>query len=127
MTQIKFILFSTVISIFISGCSQPLRTLMDLGSEKNAQGNFVKKQNLKMDMLLQDIKKGRLKKGMSSPFIIARYGEPVLKIKTTFVYRNAVEFFHTPKVYLDFDEKGLLMDIRLENQHEGEIRAKQSQ
>ncbi len=113
--RVKFILFLAF--IFVSGCSQPLRTLMSVGSEQKAQGAYVKRQDRCFDLLMRDIKRERLKIGVSDQYVISRYGEPVLKKGSTFVYRKAVEFLDTPKVYLDFDEKGLLTNIRVQDQN----------
>jgi len=97
---------------FFSGCSQPLRTLMDLSSEQKEQKVFMKKQEAKFNLLLSDIGHGRLKIGTSRFRIVARYGSPVLEEENTLLYRKPAEFLNSPKVYLDFDETDHLMAIR---------------
>ncbi len=97
---------------FFSGCSQPLRTLMDLGSEQKEQQAFVKKQGVKFDLLLSDIRRARLKIGTPRSEIVARYGGPVLEEGNTLLYRKPAEFLNSPKVYLDFDGTDHLVAIR---------------
>ena len=97
---------------FFSGCSQPLRTLMDLGSEQKEQQVFVKRQGAKFNLLQSDIKQDRLKIGTLRSGIVARYGAPVLEEGNTLLYRKPAEFLNSPKVYLDFDGTDHLVAIR---------------
>jgi hypothetical protein len=99
--------------LFCAGCSQPLRTLMDLGSEQNAQQSFVRESDARFKVLLRDVKSGRPKTGSTQEQVVARYGQPVLIERNTFLYRSPVGFFDGPKVYLDFDEKKLLIGARI--------------
>ena len=97
---------------FFSGCSQPLRTLIDLGSEQKEQQVFVKKEEAKFNLLQSDIGHGRLKTGTSRSEIVARYGSPVLEEGNTSLYRKPAKFLNSPKVYLDFDATDRLAAIR---------------
>ena len=97
----------------ISGCSQPLRTLMAVGSEQKAQQSFVKIEEARFKAVLGEARAGRIKKGTARENIVARYGEPIINTESYFLYRDPVGFFDSPKVYLDFDEKGALTGTRI--------------
>lgn len=99
----------------LSGCSQPLRTLMALGHEQEAQQKLVAQENANFKRLWNDVTRGRLKPGVTQQEILNRYGAPVLEQGRTFLYRRPTEYFATPKVYLDFDEKGILTGISKED------------
>jgi hypothetical protein len=51
--------------------------------------------------------------GLRQERVVARYGEPVLREGRTFLYRDPVAFFDSQKVYLSFDEAGLLSSIKV--------------
>lgn len=113
MTQMKDFLWVAGVCCVLAGCSQPLRTLVDLGAEQKNQRALVKKEDVRFKVLLDDIRHGRLKIGTTlRSQVIARYGEPVLVEDKTLLYRRPVEFFNAPKVYLDFDESGRLAAIK---------------
>ncbi|MEK7850062.1 MAG: hypothetical protein AAB213_04545 [Candidatus Omnitrophota bacterium] len=110
----KNILFCGIVVFSLLGCSQPLRTLMDVSSEQKAQQNFIKIEEARFKAVLREARAGRIKKGTVRESIVARYGEPVLNTGSYFLYRGPVDFFDSPKVYLDFDEKGALIGTRIE-------------
>jgi len=95
------------------GCSQPLRTLMAVGNEQKEQAAYVRQKQERFKVLLRDIHRGRLLPGLRQERVVARYGEPVLREDRTFLYRDPVAFFDSPKVYLSFDEAGLLSSIKV--------------
>jgi len=86
---------------------------MDVGSEQKAQQNFIKTEEARFKVVLREARAGRIKKGTARKNIVASYGEPVLDTGATFLYRDPVDFFDSPKVYLDFDEKGELIGTRI--------------
>ncbi len=96
------------------GCSQPLRTLMGVGAEQKAQRSYVRRDESRFKLLLGEARQGRVKTGTTQDRIIARYGQPVVREGVTFLYRDPVAFFNSTKVYMDFDEKGLLKSLRIE-------------
>ncbi len=96
------------------GCSQPLRTLMSVGAEQKAQQKIIETQETRFKNVLKEARAGSIKNGVSRENIIARYGEPVLDKGSYFLYRDPVDYFNSPKVYLDFDEKGALIATRIE-------------
>jgi hypothetical protein len=110
----KNILLCGIAVFLLSGCSQPLRTLMDVGAEQKAQQNFIKIEQARFKAVLREARAGHIKNGTARESIVARYGEPVLSNGSYFLYRDPVGFFDSPKVYLDFDEKGALIGARIE-------------
>jgi hypothetical protein len=113
MTQMKDFLWVAGVCCLLVGCSPPLRTLVDLSAEQKNQRAFVKKEDARFKVLLDDIRYGRLKIGTTlRSQVVARYGEPVLEEDRTLLYRRPVEFFNASKVYLDFDEAGRLAAIK---------------
>jgi len=105
-----------VLSLAIScccGCSQPLRTLIAVGDEQKEQAVYVRQEQARFKALLRDIHRGRLLPGLRQERVLARYGEPVLREGRTFLYRDPVAFFGSPKVYLEFDETDLLSSFKV--------------
>ena len=123
-------LFVCSVLFLISGCSQPLRTLMAVGAEQKQQQAVIRNQNLRFESLLKAARTGSLKSGTAKQAIISRYGSPTLEkippfglqeeknIKTTVLYRSPVGYFNSPKVYLDFDENDILVNMRIEEPYE---------
>ena len=69
---------------------------------------------LKFDLLFKDVESDKIGKGARKEYIISRYGEPVLEDGGVFLYRKSAIFFNSPKVYLEFDDKDILINIRIE-------------
>lgn len=109
----RFFIFA-ILFICATGCSQPLRTLIELGKEKQAQENYVARSRARFKLMLGDIKKGRLKIGTARTRVISLYGKPVLEDGGTLLYRDPVDFLHSAKVYLIFNEDAVLTGIRTE-------------
>ncbi|MDD5019302.1 MAG: hypothetical protein PHH75_01385 [Candidatus Omnitrophica bacterium] len=109
---LKHVVVFLAVSCFC-GCSQPLRTLIDAGNEQKAQGECVARQRTRFEALLRDIKRERLLPGLREERVLARYGDPVLREGRVFLYRDPVDFFGSPKVYLAFDEAGILSSIEV--------------
>ncbi len=110
-----FLLFcAVVLASGLSGCSQPLRTLMALGSEQDGQKRYVESQRQRFKVVLRHARQNRIKYGTARSVVIRRYGEPVLENEGTCLYRDPVDFLHSPKVYMTFDEKQNLLEIRIE-------------
>lgn len=96
---------------------------MDVGAEQKAQQNFVGIEQARFKAVLREARAGRIKKGTTRESIVARYGEPVLDTGAAFLYRDPIGFFDSPKVYLDFDEKGALTGVRIaEREQERNVR-----
>jgi len=121
MSKRVFLIISFL--IFLSGCAkmQHMDKLLDLKSlsdNQTKQEQFLLRQENKFQLLLADVKKGRLKKGISRGSIISRYGEPIsakeiqndARIAEQFVYRHPEQIFGSEKVFLSFDKRGKLID-----------------
>ena len=103
--------------VLICGCGQQLNALIKLNSEQESQQRFVEAQRKKLVALINDIQQGKLEKGITSKQIIRLYGEPVLikelKGQREFLYRDPLDFFASPKVYLFFDQQDILVDFKI--------------
>ena len=116
--KITFLVLAWILGgIVLSGCSQPLRTLMELDKEGKAQQRYVDARDAKFSMLLEDVKKNRLQPGGMKKRVIARYGEPILTDGDTILYRPVTKFFGERKIYLTFDKNDVLKQIKLEEPH----------
>lgn len=87
---------------------------MALGKEQDGQKQYVEKQRSRFKVVLRHARQNRIKKGTARSVIIRRYGEPVLESEGTCLYRDPVDFLNSPKVYLTFDEKQNLLEIKIE-------------
>ena len=99
--------------VFVAGCGQPLRTLMELGAEQDALQRHATSQADRFAVLLRDVESGALAAGTARATIIDRYGEPVLERRDVLLYRSPTAFFEGPKVYLELDTAGVLENIRV--------------
>ncbi|MFA5039193.1 MAG: hypothetical protein WC732_05895 [Candidatus Omnitrophota bacterium] len=109
----KTFAWSLVVLFFCAGCSQPLRTLMELGGEQKAQQAYVRQKQARFEALLRDIERQRLLPGLRKERVVARYGEPVLTEGGVFLYRDPVDFVGAKKVYLEFNDRDLLDSIKV--------------
>jgi len=123
MTLFMKILSLLIIIIFMfTGCAKlkhlpQLLTLKSLGEGQADMDDYVKEQDAKFALMLEDIKKNEIKEHSHQNAIVRHYGEPVFKreitdqddIKEEWLYRRAVEYFKTDKVYMYFDDKGRLI------------------
>ncbi len=100
--------------VFLYGCSQPLRVLMEVDSEQKSQASQVAHQRSLFAALLKDLKRERLKTGTRKSTIVSRYGDPVLEENNSLLYRDPVDFFNSEKVYLSFNDKDELNQIKIE-------------
>lgn len=118
MRDLNFSLRTGISVVFLlgclGGCSQPLRTLMDLSNEQKSQQDYVARERARFKVLLRDAREDRLKAGLAFSDVISRYGTPVLGKDGSFLYRDPVDFFNSPKVYMVFDESDRLTQIRIE-------------
>ncbi|HQP92013.1 MAG TPA: hypothetical protein PLU24_04995 [Candidatus Omnitrophota bacterium] len=87
---------------------------MDLDSEQRSQSSEIAGQRARFKVLLKDVKRNRVKVGMKRNAIIGRYGVPVLEEGNTILYRDPVNFLDSEKIYLTFDDNGILKETNLE-------------
>lgn len=113
---VKLAILLLTLMFSLSGCSQPLKLLMRLNSEDKALSRQLKLGQRRFDLLVRDIERGRLKIGDSEKSILARYGEPVLRLGVEaneqfekLLYRYPMQYFNSSKVYLYFDASDRLM------------------
>ncbi len=110
-----------LVVIFSAGCAklahlQELLTLKAYSDEQEAQTEYVKEQDAKFDKLVQTIKDGKLAAYRNQAQIRKDFGDPVLHREAQrdgvtyqlWLYRYTLRFFDSDKVYLYFDDKGLL-------------------
>lgn len=87
---------------------------MALGKEKKAQEDYVARARSRFKVLLDDLRKDRLKAGTVKTDVTRRYGEPVLEDEGVLLYRDPVDFMHSTKVYLTFDADKRLIKTRID-------------
>jgi hypothetical protein len=112
-----FIIPVLFILLACSACSPELRTLMVISKEQKFQSEYIALQERKFEALLNDIEAERIKAGLTKENCINRYGEPISKKyvdnQEVLLLRRPRDFFPSEKVYLYFDEAGLLKEWSL--------------
>ena len=116
----KIVLFLLGI-IFCFGCAKlehmdQLLTLKAVSDEQERLGKYIEKQYKRFEMLLNAVKADTLKKDTKKKVILKKFGEPISVDEITqndqklelWLYRYSTEFFGSEKVYLYFEENGLL-------------------
>ena len=99
-----------IIMFFVTGCGQHVHTLKQYSKEQDLIARQVETAKKKFNLLVEDIKEEKLEKGISKKRFMRIYGDPVIEIEENeLLYRDPLEFFDTPKVYIYFDEKGKLI------------------
>ena len=102
---------------FLSGCSQPLRTLIRVNKEQESHHRYIDKQNNRFEALVEDIETDDLDLGLSRKRIIARYGQPIyekgVEGQTRFLYRQPLDYNPAKKVYLYFNHEDELTGFEL--------------
>ena len=110
----------------LSGCAKlrhlnELLTLKDYSEEQASIDGQVKLQDEKFDRLLEAVRSGKIDAYKEEKEILDNFGEPVLKreekgeeeILSEWLYRYQVKYFDTDKVYLYFDNNGILKDWKV--------------
>ena len=100
--------------LFFAGCGQPLRTLMAIDAEQKAQQRYQRRQEVLFYRLVEDVKAGRLKEGVSRQEVLRRYGDPITMDETSIVYRKPCAYFKATKVAVSFDEDDRIKTLRIE-------------
>ncbi len=111
--------------LFFSGCVQvqmlphldEALTLRSFGTESDGQHQYVRDVDARFDQLLAAVQSGDIKKYNTKNAILKAFGEPVLTkdividgLPSTYcLYRYAIASKAKQKVYLYFDNKGLLV------------------
>ena len=121
MNALKSISSLFLLAAVVSGCAklahlQELLTMKAYSDEKDAQVNFVRQQDEKFKTLL-DLAEGQgLGAYTTRERFLTEFGEPILRKdiikdgrpREEWLYRYSTQYFDSPKVYLYFDEQGVL-------------------
>jgi len=111
--------------LFFSGCAQAqmlphldeAMALRSFGAEKDRQHKYVRNADAQFDKLLAAVQSGDIKKYGTKENIVKAFGEPILTrdividgLPSTYcLYRYAIASKAKQRVYLYFDNKGLLV------------------
>jgi len=119
----------------LSGCAKishldQLLTLKGLADEQDQMGKQINEQNQKFEMMLSEMKAGTLDQYLNKKKIVGIFGDPIY-VKTVksddrqmevWLYRYAVKFFGSEKIYLYFDSDGKLVKSEYFEGTHGEVR-----
>jgi outer membrane protein assembly factor BamE (lipoprotein component of BamABCDE complex) len=124
------ILAVLLLTIFLSGCSEPLRTLIKVNSEQESNQDYIAERQRKFNQLLSDIEANKLKLGLTTQQVQAAYGEPIyvkeIEGQKRFLYRDPLEKSPKQKVYLYFDRQDKLGDFERVDREEGMQQSQQA-
>ena len=132
MQNTKQNFFWVPLIFIVSGCAQlshldQLLTLKASSDNRALQHKFVKSQDKNFTDLLAAIKDNTIRQFTDKKQFLKKFGAPVVahpsvregKPVEVWLYRYAVRFFDSEKVYLYFDDQGKLLSLehlRPENQ-----------
>lgn len=118
----------------LSGCAKikhldQLLTLKSLADEQTRMGEYVKEQDQKFDLMLEEMKAGTLDQYLTKRKIVRTFGDPIYARNVhkddveleVLLYRYAAEFFGTEKIYLYFDSDENLVKSEYVEAKNGEI------
>ena len=112
-----------VMSVFLlSGCAKlehlnELLTLQAFSDEKDAQHEYIEKQNAKFEQLLEMARSDSFKQSMDKRRVLKKFGDPIFTKDVSiegveleeWLYRYPIEPFGSPKVYLYFNNNDELI------------------
>ncbi|MBN3040925.1 MAG: hypothetical protein JW867_07340 [Candidatus Omnitrophica bacterium] len=116
--KVRFIFYFFLFIFAISGCSswQGLMTLKHYGDSQEEINLYVQRQEKLFFKLIEDLKSGKLKAGISKDRFIRLYGDPVLSDidesspdAEVLLFRHPTDFFKSDRVYAYFDQSEKLM------------------
>ncbi|MCA9399488.1 MAG: hypothetical protein KC618_07050 [Candidatus Omnitrophica bacterium] len=114
--------------IFCSGCSKlahldEMLRLKKIGDGVEDADAYVEKADRRFAELVQLYKEGKLVQySTTTGQILKKFGQPI-QVKTVqhdeeeaerWLYRKAVEYFNTEKIYLYFSAEGKMIDVEYE-------------
>ena len=121
MRKWEYILLGVLI-LAAGGCAvaqyaDEIHTLQAIDASQRDISKFIERQEKLFHLLLEDVKDGRLKSGLTKKYVINTYGNPVLSReingglarKEELLYRRPTQYFSSDKIYLYFDSSGKLM------------------
>ena len=126
--------------MFFSGCMssgrvERLVTLKNLANEQKEVNAYINQQDENFRHLLEVIRENRLNEFPDAKSIEKHFGQPIFikknvngEIQEEWLFRYAVNFFHSDKVYLYFDKEGRLINWKVlkKGGDDGKIREKTS-
>lgn len=103
------------IQLAISGCGLEIATLKEYSKEQDAIKAQVENDLRRFNLLVNDIKEGKLTAGITKKKFFRLYGSPVVETSEKLLYRHPVKFSETEKVYIYFDEQERLVKWDYQN------------
>ncbi len=110
MLGMKYIclIFSLLI---LTSCSEPIRNLKALSKNIDQTQKYIDEQEEIFKKLIIDLEAKKLSAGLTKEYILAQYGEPILKKSVEiernrlelWLYRRPVDRANSDRVYLYFD------------------------
>ena len=134
-TKKKFFLIALI--PVVSGCAQlshldQLLTLKAVSDNRSLQHKFVEDQDKKFTALLAAIKDNSIRKFPDKKRFVKRFGVPIMTQSSVwegkpcelYVYRYAIKYFSSEKVYLYFDALDKVLAWELIEPEKQEVRRK---
>lgn len=112
-----------VVAVFFSSLAYAesgLSSLIEVGKSQKEIASALDQETKNFEKVRSDVVNGSLNKGIFRDDVKRKYGEPVIKFDKdrdnpeTWIYKPAnVSFFDGVKIYLKFDDKGILSEIKV--------------
>jgi hypothetical protein len=119
MNKKKYLLIAVSLFVFSSeGCavlkySEQIGVLRELEEERRGTEQYLDEQAGKFYQLLDDVKNGIISPGLSLEEVTNKYGRPFSEKNGTYIYSRPIDFLSSEKVYLYFDQNGILTKVIL--------------
>jgi len=114
--------FIVFLAILLSPCylyAEGLSTLIEVGKAQADIAKEADEETNNFSNVKKGVEGGRLKSGQSKVDIRKQYGDPVIEFtkeqngRETWIYKSAASsFFKGAKIYLYFDDNGILAEIK---------------
>jgi len=112
-----------ILLLLVSNCSaEGLGTLIELGKSQAEIQKQYARETKTFEAVKKAIEAGAVKKGMNRAFLLAKYGEPVVRVDgpngkgEDWIYKPAESsFFKGIRATLSFNNEGLLDEAKLED------------
>ncbi len=119
----KNFLFFLIISFV--GCSSrtvdKLVTFKEIAQQQDTMQQMVREQDERFERMLNEVTQDTWPQFTHQNIIVEQYGDPVIKKSLIedghafeiWIYRYAIRYFDSPKIYLTFDEQGGLVEVKI--------------
>lgn len=120
--KIIFFLMGLILIVPLNSFSEGIDTLQNLAKSQNEIQEVLKKETETFKAVKNAFDNGKIKIGQSKNEILVKYGEPVVVLEDSGGMRGAEKWIYKPssstyfegiKIYLNFDENGILSDIEV--------------